>query len=152
LATQRPLEAFRPIVACTATLNLCWGAAFAVYFVFLARELDLSPAAIGLVLIPGEPRVAGGAMVAGRVTAGFGVDGTLVGTTFCFAPSWALVAVAPEAAPIPFLIPGPRVARERAQQHHHADSAAVRHTRTDYRDGRSARSAPSSGGSLRSAP
>jgi predicted MFS family arabinose efflux permease len=94
----------RPIAACTATLNLCWGAAFAVYFVFLARELGLSPAAIGLVLTLGNIGWLAGAVLAGRVTGRLGVGWTLVGSAFLFAPSWALVALAPESGPIPFLI------------------------------------------------
>jgi MFS family permease len=94
----------RPIVACTAALNFCSGAAFAIYFVFLARELDLSPAAIGLVLTLGNVGWLVGAVLAGRVTARLGVGWTLAGSALLFAPSWALVAVAPEDASIPFLI------------------------------------------------
>jgi MFS family permease len=94
----------RPIVACTAVLNLSYGAAFAIYFVFLARELDLSPAAIGLVLMLGNLGWLVGAVLAGRVTARLGVGWTLVGSALLFGPSWALVAVAPEDASIPFLI------------------------------------------------
>jgi MFS family permease len=94
----------RPIVACTAVLNLCYGAAFAIYFVFLARELDLSPAAIGLVLMLGNLGWLVGAVFAGRVTTRLGVGRTLAGSVLLFGPSWSLVAVAPEDASIPFLI------------------------------------------------
>jgi MFS family permease len=93
-----------PIVSCTAILNLFWNAAFAVYFVFLARELDLAPAVIGVVLMLGNLGWLAGALVAGRVTSGIGVGWTLAGSAFTFAPAGVLVAVAPEAAPIPFLI------------------------------------------------
>jgi MFS family permease len=95
-----------PIASCTAILNLFWNAAFAVYFVFLARELDLEPALIGLVLMLGNVGWLGGALVAGRVTGRLGVGWTLAGSAFLFAPSGVLIAVAPESAPLPFLIAG----------------------------------------------
>ena len=94
----------RPITACTAVLNFCSGAAFAIYFVFVARELDLSPAAIGLVLTLGNVGWLVGAVLAGRVTARLGVGWTLAASALLFSPAWALVAVAPEDASIPFLI------------------------------------------------
>jgi MFS family permease len=93
-----------PIASCTAILNLFFNAAFAVYFVFLARELDLEPALIGLVLMLGNLGWLAGALVAGRVTGRLGVGWTLAGSAFLFGPSTALVAVAPESAPLPFLI------------------------------------------------
>jgi MFS family permease len=85
----------RPIVACTAGLNFCFGAAFAIYFVFVARELDLSPAAIGLVLMVGNVGWLVGAVLAGRVTARVGVGRTLAGSALMFSPAWAIVAEAP---------------------------------------------------------
>jgi MFS family permease len=93
-----------PIASCTAILNLFWNAAFAVYFVFLARELDLEPAVIGGILMLGNLGWLAGALAAGRVTSGLGVGWTLAGSAFMFAPAGVLVAVAPESAPIPFLI------------------------------------------------
>ena len=93
-----------PIASCTAILNLFFNAAFAVYFVFLARELDLEPALIGLVLTLGNLGWLAGALVAGRVAGRLGVGWTLAGSAFLFGPSTALVAVAPESAPLPFLI------------------------------------------------
>ena len=93
-----------PIASCTAILNLFWNAAFAVYFVFLARELDLGPALIGLVLMLGNLGWLAGALVAGRVTGRLGVGWTLAGAAFLFGPSGVLIAVAPESAPLPFLI------------------------------------------------
>jgi MFS family permease len=93
-----------PIVSCTAILNLFWNAAFAVYFVFLARDLDLSPAVIGLVLTLGNVGWLAGALVAGRVTERLGVGWTLAGSAFLFGPSGLLIAVAPESRPLAFLI------------------------------------------------
>jgi MFS family permease len=93
-----------PIAACTATLNLFWNAAFAVYFVFLARELDLGAALIGLVLALGNLGWLAGAVVAGRVGRTLGVGWTLAASAFLFGPAAALIAVAPESAPLPFLI------------------------------------------------
>jgi MFS family permease len=93
-----------PIASCTAVLNLFWNAAFAVYFVFLARELDLSAALIGLVLTLGNVGWLAGALVAGRVTERLGVGWTLAGSAFLFGPSGVLIALAPESEPLPFLI------------------------------------------------
>jgi MFS family permease len=93
-----------PIASCTALLNLFWNAAFAVYFVFLARELDLSAALIGLVLTLGNVGWLAGALVAGRVTEWLGVGRTLAGSAFLFGPSGVLIALAPESEPLPFLI------------------------------------------------
>jgi MFS family permease len=93
-----------PIASCTALLNLFWNAAFAVYFVFLARELDLSAAVIGLVLTLGNVGWLAGALVAGRVTERLGVGWTLAGSAFLFGPSGVFIALAPESEPLPFLI------------------------------------------------
>jgi MFS family permease len=93
-----------PIASSTALLNLFFNAGFAVYFVFLARELDLEPALIGLVLTLGNLGWLAGALLAGRVTTRFGVGWTLAGSAFLFGSSGALIAVAPESAPLPFLI------------------------------------------------
>jgi MFS family permease len=93
-----------PIASCTAILNLFWNAAFAVYFVFLARELDLSPAVIGLVLTVGNVGWLAGALVARRVTERLGVGWTLAGSAFLFGPSGVLIALAPESEPLAFLI------------------------------------------------
>src|SRR5688572_20717696 len=93
-----------PIASCTAILNLFFNAAFAVYFVFLARELDLSATVIGLVLSLGNLGWLAGALVAGRVTERLGVGWTLAGSAFLFGPSGVLIALAPESEPLPFLI------------------------------------------------
>jgi MFS family permease len=93
-----------PIASCTAILNLFWNAAFAVYFVFLARELDLSPGVIGLVLTIGNAGWLAGAIVARRVTERLGVGWTLAASAFLFGPSGALIALAPESGPLAFLI------------------------------------------------
>jgi MFS family permease len=93
-----------PVASCTALLNLFFNAGFAVYFVFLARELDLEPALIGLVLTLGNLGWLAGALLAGLVTRRLGVGWTLAGAAFLFCPSGMLIAVAPESAPLPFLI------------------------------------------------
>jgi MFS family permease len=93
-----------PIAFCTATLNLFWNAAFAIYFVFLARELDLQPAVIGLVLALGNVGWLAGALLAGRIAGRLGVGWTLAGAAFLFGPSGALIALSPESEPLPFLI------------------------------------------------
>ena len=94
----------RPVATCTAILNLFFNAAFAVYFVFLARELELEPAVIGLVLTLGSLGWLAGALLAGRVSGRLGVGWTLAGSSFLFCPAHVLVAVAPQSAPLPFLV------------------------------------------------
>jgi MFS family permease len=93
-----------PIASCTAILNLFWNAAFAVYFVFLARELELEPAVIGLVLMLGNFGWLAGALVAGQVTTRVGVGWTLTSSAFLFAPAGVLIATAPDSTPLPSLI------------------------------------------------
>ena len=93
-----------PIASCTATLNLFSNAAFAIYFVFLARDLGLDPAVIGLVFALGNVGWLAGALLARRVTGRVGVGWTLAGSAFLFGPAGALIAVAPESSPLPFLI------------------------------------------------
>jgi MFS family permease len=93
-----------PITVCTATLNLFWNAVFAIYFVFLARELDLDAAVIGLVLALGNVGWLSGALLAGRVSSGLGIGWTLAASAFLFGPSAALIALAPESSPVPLLI------------------------------------------------
>jgi MFS family permease len=94
----------RPIAVCTATLNLFWNAAFAVYFVFLARELDLDAVVIGLVLALGNVGWLAGALLAGRVSSTLGVGWTLAASAFLFGPSAALIALTPESSPVPLLV------------------------------------------------
>ena len=93
-----------PIAASTAASNLFWNAGFAVYFVYVARDLALEPAVIGLVLTLGNFGWLAGAVLAAGVTARLGVGPTLAISAFLHAPSWALVALAPESGPVPLLV------------------------------------------------
>jgi MFS family permease len=95
-----------PIAASTATSNLFWNAAFAVYFVYVGRELALEPAVIGVVLTLGNLGWLAGAVLVGRITRRLGVGATLATSAFLHAPSWALVALAPQSGPVPVLILG----------------------------------------------
>lgn len=101
---EHPL--FRPLIACTAIVNLFWNLAFAIYLVYLVRELGLTPAIVGLVLTVGNLGWLAGALLANRLAAWLRVGWILVGSAALFGPSWALVALAPQDAPIPFLIMG----------------------------------------------
>jgi hypothetical protein len=124
-----------PIAACTPTLNLFWNAAFAIYFVFLARELGLEPGVIGLVLALGNVGWLAGALLAHHVTRRLGVGWTLAGAAFLFGPSGALTALAPESSPASVLDrgAGSRGIRRRSLQHHLGDPEAVGHTRSASR-------------------
>ena len=71
-----------PVLSAMATslciFNLFYNVVAAVYILFLTRELDLSPAAVGLVYAAGAAAFPVGAAVAGRVAKRLGVGGAIV--------------------------------------------------------------------------
>lgn len=70
----------RPIVACTATTNLCSGMWSAVLVLFATNTLGLSPAQQGLIFSLGAPGTLLGALVAGRVAKRLGLGQTIIGS------------------------------------------------------------------------
>jgi predicted MFS family arabinose efflux permease len=76
-------ELLRPLVACSATMNLCYQAFFAVYLLYVTQALGLEAVALGAILAAGSAAgVLGGAM-AGRVGRRFGVGPAIVGAAIC---------------------------------------------------------------------
>lgn len=94
----------RSIAACTGISNFATSLAFAVFLVYAVRELDLSPAAIGIIFSISSVGSLAAALTATRVSSRLGVGPTIVGSAFVFAPPLFLIAVAPPSAPIPFLV------------------------------------------------
>ena len=85
----------RSIAACTGTSNLCSNIVFAVFAVYAYRELELSPATIGLVGGIGGFGVLLGALLASPIAAKIGVGRTILGSSLFFGPSALLIPLAP---------------------------------------------------------
>jgi MFS family permease len=95
----------RAQAGCTATSNFFFSLGFAVYLVFLVRELGLSPGVIGLVFSIGAAGSLVAAFTAMRVSRRFGIGPTTIGVTLLSAPTTLAVAFAPEGnAALPVLI------------------------------------------------
>jgi MFS family permease len=94
----------RPIITCTALLNLASGLNFAVLLLFAVRALDLSPGAIGVVLALGNVGFMAGAFVAGRIARRLGVGPTVIGAGALIGLGYSLVPLATPAIAIPILM------------------------------------------------
>ena len=94
----------RALTESTVIFNFCANGAFAVYLVYAVRSLGLSPAAIGIIFSLGNVGWLAGALVAGRVSTKLGVGRALILSGAVAAPALMLVPLAPQSAPIPFLI------------------------------------------------
>ncbi len=94
----------RALTESTVIFNFCANGAFAVYLVYAVRSLGLSPAAIGIIFSLGNVGWLAGAVVAGRVSTKLGVGRALILSGAVAAPALMLVPLAPQSAPIPFLI------------------------------------------------
>jgi len=84
----------RSIAGCTGTFNLFGNAMFAVYVLYVTRQLEISPALLGLILAAAGPGALLGALVAGRVAARFGLGITIIGSILIGALATLLVPLA----------------------------------------------------------
>ena len=94
----------RVTAAAVTTLNFAGQIGFAVYLVFVVRELGLSPEAIGLTVAVGGIGTIIGAATAQGIGERLGVGRALIAACAAFVVATLLVAVAPASNPIPFLI------------------------------------------------
>jgi MFS family permease len=94
----------RPIAAATGTFNLFGNMLFAVYIVYMVRELGLDATAIGLVFGIGNVGAIVAAFVASRVPRSIGVGRTIVGSTIVAGVTGLLIPLAPRESPVPFLL------------------------------------------------
>jgi MFS family permease len=93
----------RWIAASTATFNFWGSVMFAIFLVYLSRELGLSPAVIGLILSVGSVGYLAGAVVTGRISSRIGVGPTIV-LGAAMGTASILVPLAPADSPEAFLI------------------------------------------------
>ena len=84
----------RSIAGCTGTSNLFSNAMFAVYVLYLTRELNIPPALLGLILAAAGPGALLGALIAGRVAARFGLGTTIIASSLIGATANLLVPLA----------------------------------------------------------
>jgi MFS family permease len=94
----------RAQAGCTSTSNFFFNVGFATILVYYVRVLDLSPGVIGVVFSIGGIGALVGATTTGRLTRLFGVGPMTLVAAVLMGPSMLLLAVAPVATPIPFLI------------------------------------------------
>jgi MFS family permease len=94
----------RPVAIAVAISNFFVNFGFSILLVYAVRDLDLTPAVIGLVLGVSNVGWLVGAMAATRLSASIGVGKTIVGSAIVFGPSMLLVPLAPQSFPIPFLV------------------------------------------------
>ena len=94
----------RVTAAAVTVLNFAGQVGFAVYLVFVVRELGLSPEAIGLTVAIGGIGTIIGAASARAIGERLGVGPALILACALFVVATVLVAIAPAAMPIPFLV------------------------------------------------
>jgi MFS family permease len=94
----------RGIAASTGISNLFSSIAFATYIVYAVRELGLTATEIGVVFGIGNLGALVGAVTGNAWSSRFGLGRTIVGSMALSAPGILLIALAPKASPIPFLI------------------------------------------------
>ena len=93
----------RSIAAATGLSNLFSNIVFAVFAVFVYRELGLSPAAVGLIGGIGGFGVLTGALLANRIAQRLGVGRTIVASMALIGPAGLLIPLASPALAVPFL-------------------------------------------------
>jgi MFS family permease len=94
----------RVTAAAVTVLNFAGQLGFAVYLVFVVRDLGLSPAAIGLTVAIGGIGTIIGAATAQTIGERLGIGRALIVACSLFVVATLLIAVAPPAFPIPFLV------------------------------------------------
>jgi MFS family permease len=95
---------WRAIAVYVSTFNFFSNVMFAIYLVYAVRELDLSPAVIGVIFAVGNTGWLLGAVAAARVSRGLGIGRTLITGAVLAGAGSLLVPLAPHAFPIPFLV------------------------------------------------
>lgn len=93
----------RPIALCTSTWNLFGNMYLALLVLFCVRDLGMGPTAIGLAVGIGSVGAPLGALVAGGIGRRIGIGPTIV-LSAALGSSGLLVAFAPAAHPVPFLL------------------------------------------------
>ena len=96
LIARDPL--LRPLAATAALLDLSFSVFGAVFLLYTTRTLDLSPGVQGMIFAVGGVSSLLGALVAGRLTARFGIGPTMIGALLLGAVGQLLIPLAPAVA------------------------------------------------------
>jgi MFS family permease len=95
---------WRPISAYIASSNFFFNVAYSIFLVYVARELDLGPLAIGIMVGLGGFGWLIGALVADRVSRRLGEGPTTIVAAISSGPPLLLIPLAPQSFPIPFIV------------------------------------------------
>jgi MFS family permease len=95
---------FRPLAACTATLNLFSMMAQAVLLLFAVRTLGLRPGTIGLILTVGNVGFLAGAFTAARIARRVGIGPTIIAAALLIGVGPALLPLATRGSAVPVMV------------------------------------------------
>jgi len=96
----------RAISICTGTSNFFWSLGGAILIVYAVRELDMSPALIGLVFSIANIGPLAAALTTNRVFERIGVGRTILFSAMTFSAASFFYPLAPQEFPAPFFIAG----------------------------------------------
>jgi MFS family permease len=94
----------RAISICTGTSNFFFSMSGALIVVYAIRELDMSPAALGLAFSLGNVGPLLAAFTTSRISNRLGVGPTILWTAVLFSTSSLFLPLAPKSYPLPFLV------------------------------------------------
>jgi MFS family permease len=94
----------RAISMCTGTSNFFWSMSGALLVVYAVRELDMSPAALGLAFSLGNVGPLLAAFTTNRISNRIGVGPTILWTAVLFSTAGLFLPLAPKSYPLPFLV------------------------------------------------
>ena len=94
----------RAISATTGSSNFFWSMGGALLVVYAVRELDMSPAALGLAFSLGNAGPLLAAFTTNRISGRFGVGPTILWTSVLFSTSMLFIPLASKENPVPFLV------------------------------------------------
>ena len=94
----------RAISACTGSSNFFWSMGGALLVVYAVRELDMSPAALGLAFSLGNVGPLLAAFTTNRIFKRIGVGPTILATSMLFGVAMLFVPLASETTAVPFLV------------------------------------------------
>ncbi len=94
----------RHIAGTTGSFNFFTAMFFALYLLYMTRDLRLSPEIIGLVFAIGQLGLLAGVFVAGRAAHRLGIGPTIVTGSLLSGVGLLLIPLAPTDAPVPFLV------------------------------------------------
>jgi MFS family permease len=94
----------RAISICTGTSNFFFSMSGALIVVYAVRELDMSPAALGLAFSLGNFGPLLAAFTTSRISNRLGVGPTILWTSVLFSTASLFLPLAPKSYPLPFLV------------------------------------------------